>query len=57
MDGMSPIAEEKVFAQDPTVLTCMEYSVKNVPGTMISSSRTMAFSERDCLSSPRKSLP
>ena len=57
MEGLSPMTVAKVLAQEPTVLTCIEYNVKNRPGSRISSRRVIAFTERDCLSEPRKSLP
>ncbi len=57
IDGVSPNADEKLFAQEPTVLTCIEYNVRNSPGTRISSRRATALTERVCRSEPRKSLP
>ena len=47
----------KLLAQEPTVLTCIEYSVKNSPGSRISNRRTITFTAWDCLSEPRNSLP
>ena len=57
IDGMSPIADEKLLAHDPTVLTCIEYRAKNRPGTRISNRRATALTERVCRSEPRNSLP
>ena len=57
MEGLSPMTVAKPLAHEPTVLTCIEYSVKNRPGSRISSSLAIAFTERDCLSEPRNSLP
>ena len=35
MEGLSPMTVAKPLAHEPTVLTCIEYSVKNRPGSRL----------------------